>query len=289
MGITIVNAYERVTVFRWGSYRGLLGQGFHWLWPVMDRGVRIDLRERVERVPTQKYITKDNVVVDMDFVIYWYILPDEAEKAVIEIENVRAGVVSLAFATLRAVIGNITLSEALSERERMRDQVQVRLDEVTGRWGVKVRQVEINEVDPPPGVKAAMEREKSAAAIKTADITESEGKRQAAINQAEGSRQASILAAEGERQATILRAEGERQAAILNAEGYSLALDRIFSVAQNIDSKTMSLQYFETLKAIGASPSTKFIFPMEFTALFRPFMNLIGNGGGSQGGDGADR
>lgn len=289
MGITIVNNYERVTVFRWGTYRGLLGQGFHWLWPVMDRGVRIDLRERVERVPTQKYITKDNVVVDMDFVIYWYILPDEAEKAVIQIENVRSGVVSLAFATLRAVIGNITLSEALSERERMRDQVQVRLDEVTGRWGVKVRQVEINEVDPPPGVKAAMEREKSAAAIKTADITESEGKRQAAINQAEGSRQASILAAEGERQATILRAEGGRQAAILNAEGYSTALDRIFSVAQNIDSKTMSLQYFETLKTIGASPSTKFIFPMEFTGLLRPFMNLTGNGGGSPGGNGADR
>lgn len=288
MGVTIVNTYERVAVFRWGTYKGLLGEGFKWLWPIMDRGVRIDLRERVERVPTQKYITKDNVVVDMDFVIYWYVLSDQAERAVIQIENVRAAVVSLAFATLRAVIGNITLSEALSERERMRDQVQVRLDEVTGRWGVKVRQVEINEVDPPPGVKGAMEREKSAAAIKTADITESEGKRQAAINMAEGNRQAAILAAEGERQSTILRAEGSRQAAILQAEGYSMALDRIFSVARNIDPKTMSLQYFETLKSIGASPSTKFIFPMEFTGLLRPFMNLTGNGG-SQGDTGANR
>ncbi|MSQ12171.1 MAG: SPFH/Band 7/PHB domain protein [Dehalococcoidia bacterium] len=279
MGITIVRPYERVLVFRWGAYRGMLSQGFHWLWPIMDRGVRLDLRERVERVPTQKYITKDNVVVDMDFVIYWLVLADQAEKAVLQIENLRSGVVSLAFATLRAVIGNISLGEALSERERMRDQVQVRLDEVTGRWGVKVRQVEINEIEPPPGVRAAMEREKSASAIKTADITESEGKRQAAINTAQGEQQAAILRAEGERQATILRAEGGRQAAILNAEGYSTALARIFSAAKDVDAKTMSLQYFETLKAIGASPSTKFIFPLEFTGLLKPFTDMIGSGG----------
>ena len=147
------------------------------------------------------------------------------------------------------------------------------MDEVTSRWGVKVSQVEINEIDPPPGVKQAMEREKSAAAIKTAEITESEGQRQSQINRAEGEKQAAILEAEGVRQKEILEAEGEQQATVLRAEGFSTALERIYSVANTVDSKTMSLQYFETLKALGASPSTKFIFPMEFTSMLTGFLN----------------
>ena len=227
----------------------------------------MDLRERVARVPTQKYITADNVVVDMDFVIYYRVIDDLAERAVLEVQNFELAVVNLAFATLRAVIGSTTLAEALTERERMRDQLQVRMDEVTERWGVKVSQVEINEIDPPPGVKQAMEREKSAEAIKTAEITESEGQRQAQINRAEGERQAAILEAEGQRQAEILKAEGDQQAQILRADGFSSALDRIYQVANTVDGKTMSLQYFETLKSLGASPSTKWIFPMEFTSM----------------------
>jgi regulator of protease activity HflC (stomatin/prohibitin superfamily) len=147
------------------------------------------------------------------------------------------------------------------------------MDEVTGRWGVKVSQVEINEIDPPQGVKAAMEREKSAGAIKTAEITESEGARQAAINRAEGAKQAAILTAEGERQAEILEAEGDQQAAILRADGFSTALDKINTVASTVDARTMSLQYFETLKNLGQSPSTKWVFPMEFTKMLQPFLN----------------
>jgi regulator of protease activity HflC (stomatin/prohibitin superfamily) len=139
---------------------------------------------------------------------------------------------------------------------------------------VKVSQVEINEIDPPPGVKQAMERQKSADAIKTADITESEGQRQAAINKAEGEKQAAILKAEGQRQADILEAEGEQQATVLRAQGFSTALERIYQVANTVDAKTMSLQYFETLKSLGASPSTKFIFPMEFTSMLSPFLGL---------------
>ena len=139
-----------------------------------------------------------------------------------------------------------------------------------------MRQVEINEIDPPPGVKSAMEREKSAAAIKTAEITESEGQRQAEINRAEGEKQAAILKAEGARQAEILEAEGDQQAAVLRAEGFSTALDKIFQVASTVDVKTMSLQYFETLKSLGSSPATKFIFPMEFTSMLQPFLGLGG-------------
>jgi len=192
-------------------------------------------------------------------------------------------VVNLAFATLRAVIGSTTLAEALTERERMRDQLQVRMDEVTERWGVKVSQVEINEIDPPPGVKAAMEREKSAEAIKTAEITESEGARQAQINRAEGEKQAAILSAEGLRQSEILTAEGEQQASVLRAAGFSEALDRIYQVANTVDGKTMSLQYFETLKSLGDSPSTKWIFPMEFTSMLGNFLSMGGSGGNDNG------
>ncbi|MCH7620761.1 MAG: SPFH/Band 7/PHB domain protein, partial [Chloroflexi bacterium] len=192
---------------------------------------------------------------------------------VLEVQNFEQAVINLAFATLRAVIGGTELSAALAERERIRDEVQVRMDEVTSRWGVKVSQVEINEIDPPPGVKEAMEREKSAAAIKTAEITESEGQRQSQINRAEGEKQAAILEAEGVRQKEILEAEGDQQATVLQAEGFSTALERIYSVANTVDSKTMSLQYFETLKALGSSPSTKFIFPMEFTSMLTGFLN----------------
>ena len=152
--------------------------------------------------------------------------------------------------------------------------MQVRMDEVTERWGVKVSQVEINEIDPPPGVKQAMEREKSAAAIKTAEITESEGTRQAQINRAEGEKQAEILKAEGDRQAEILKAEGDQQAQVLRAQGFSSALERIYSVANTVDAKTMSLQYFDTLKSLGDSPSTKWIFPMEFTNMLAPFLGM---------------
>ena len=281
----VVKQYERMVVLRWGKFMNVRGPGLRVIVPFMDQPYKVDLREQVDRVPTQKYITSDNVVVDMDFVIYYRVLPDgdEVRKSVMEIESYRVATINLSFATLRAVIGSTSLSEALSEREKIRDQLQVRMDEVTGRWGIKVSQVEINEIDPPPGVKAAMEREKSAAAIKTAEITESEGSRQAAINRAEGEKQASILKAEGSRQSEILTAEGDQQAAILRADGFSTALDRINNVAQGADARTMSLQYFETLKDLGGSPATKFIFPMEFTSMLQSFVSSAAQRGSEAG------
>ena len=280
-GIVLVQQYQRLVVQKFGTYIGTQGSGLRFLIPFVFHGTKVDLRERVTRVPTQKYITADNVVVDMDFVIYYQVMEAHAERAVLEVQNFELAVVNLAFATLRAVIGSTTLSEALAERERIRDALQVRMDEVTERWGVKILQVEINEIDPPAGVKAAMEREKSAEAIKTADITESEGARQSQINIAEGEKQAAILSAEGSRQAEILRAEGEQQAAVLRASGFSDALERINGVASTADGRTMSLQYFETLKSLGESPSTKWIFPMEFTSMLGNFLGM----GGSDNGD----
>ena len=280
--VVIVRQYERLVPLRLGKFIGLGGPGLRLLIPFVDSFHKVDTREQVERVPTQSYITKDNVVVDMDFVLYYRVVEEIAERSVLKVENPDRAVQQLAVAELRSIVGNITLAEALSERERLQSQLQLSLDENTERWGIKVQGVAINEIDPPVGVKAAMEREKSAAAIKTAEITESEGQRQAQINRAEGEKQAAILNAEGERQAEILKAEGARQAAILNAEGFSNALDKIYSVAKNVDAKTMSLQYFETLKQLGSSPATKFIFPMEFTNVLKPFLNLTSNSDDSE-------
>jgi len=284
-GIVVVKQYERLVVLKWGRLESVAEPGFRFLIPVIYTGRLVDTREQVDRVPTQKYITKDNVVVDMDFVLYFKVVEEEAEKSVLNVADHRAAVRALAVAELRSIIGNITLAEALAERERIQNELQISLDENTGRWGVKVQGVAVNEIDPPQGVKVAMEREKSAEAIKTADITESEGQRQSQINRAEGERQAAILEAEGERQAVILRAEGEQQAQLLRAQGFSSALDNINQVANTVDPKTMSLQYFETLKGLGDSPSTKWIFPMEFTSMLSGFLGM-GNSNQLDNGDG---
>ena len=287
-GIVIVQQHERMVVQRFGRFDRVVGPGFRFLLPIVFNGTKVGIWERTQRVPTQKYITTDNVVVDMDFVIYYQVLPDEENprKAVLDVQDFEVAVLNLAVAELRSIIGNISLADALAERERIQGRLQLALDESTGRWGVKVRNVAINEIDPPPGVKQAMEREKSAAAIKTAEITESEGQRQAQVNRAEGEKQSAILQAEGNRQAAILEAEGDQQATVLRAQGFSTALERVYNVANTVDAKTMSLQYFDTLKSLGSSPSTKFIFPMEFTSMLSPFLGMgsnqqSGNGGSS--------
>jgi regulator of protease activity HflC (stomatin/prohibitin superfamily) len=202
--------------------------------------------------------------------------------------NFEVAAQGMATTTLRSVIGGILLDDVLSQREHINQTLRVKLDEVTERWGVKVTNVEIREIIPPRDVQDAMNRQMSAERTRRALVTESTGTKEAAINVAEGQRQSAILAAEGERQSNILRAEGEKQAQLLRAEGFANALQTIFGAAQGIDNKTMTLQYFEALKALGASPATKFIFPMEFTSLITGFVgNLSGNGSGPSNGGAA--
>jgi hypothetical protein len=157
-GIVIVKQYEKLVVLKWGRLAQIAPPGFRFLIPIIYTGRSVDLREQVVRVPTQKYITKDNVVVDMDFVLYYRVMADQAEKSVLEVADHHAAVRNLAVGELRSIVGNFTLGDALSERERMQSQLQVALDENTGRWGVKVLGATINEIDPPSGVKGAMER-----------------------------------------------------------------------------------------------------------------------------------
>ena len=154
-----------------------------------------------------------------------------------------------------------------------------KLDSETERWGIKVTNVEIREIEPPPDIQDAMNRQMSAERIRRAVVREAEGTKEAAVTVAEGEKEAAILKAEGQRQAEILSAEGDQQAAVLRAEGFSAALDKIDGVAQKIDSKTLGLQYFDTLKELGSSAATKFIFPMEFTSLLNPLMKMVQNNG----------
>jgi len=268
--IRVVPEYQRLVVFRLGRCIGAKGPGIVFLIPIVDRAIRVDLREQVREIPHQTSITKDNAPISIDFLWYYKVL-DPAES-VLQVGNFEAAALGMATTTLRAVIGGMSLDDVLSEREHINNMLRARLDEVTERWGVKVTNVEIREIVPPREVQDAMNRQMSAERIRRAVVTESTGTREAAINVAEGEKQANILRAEGEKQGNILRAEGEKQAQLLRAEGFSAALDKIFSVAQTVDPKTMTLQYFETLKTIGSSPSTKYIFPMEFTSMLESFM-----------------
>ncbi len=265
--VKIVNQYERVLVFTLGrtSPQEVKGPGWVFIVPLVQRAIRVDLRENFIDVPSQTNITKDNAPISIDFLIYWKIV--EPYRSVVEVQNFNGALQNIATTTLRAVIGDILLDDVLSRREQINEVLRVKLDEVTERWGGKVTTVEMREITPPRDVQDAMNRQLSAERTRRAVITESEGTRQAAIN-----------VAEGQKQSEILKAEGDRQAAILRAEGFSEALTRIFGAARGIDQKTMALQYLEALKALGASPATKFVIPTEFTRLLEPITRFVEGG-----------
>ena len=276
MLITVVRQWERLVVLRFGKFIELRQPGIRWLWPMVNSGSRkLDLRERFIVIPHQTAITKDNAPIDVDFLIYFRVMDEGAEKSVMEVQDFVGAAQGIATTTLRAVIGDIPLDDVLSKREQINTVLRVKLDEVTSRWGVKVTTVEIREITPPKDIQASMNRQMAAERERRAVVTEAEGKRTASITVAEGEKQAAILKAEGEKQAAILRAEASRQSQVLQAEGYADALQRIFVVAQTLDPKTMGLQYLDTLKQIGNSPSTKYIFPMEFTNLMGTFRSMM--------------
>jgi regulator of protease activity HflC (stomatin/prohibitin superfamily) len=275
-GLNIVKQYERLVLFTFGSFTEVRQPGIRWIWPFVNNGsTTVDLREVPVAIPSQTSITRDNAPINIDFFVYMRVMEDRPEDTILNISDYRSAAQALAMTTLRAVVGEMDLDDVLSKRERINGALQAKLDEVTANWGVKVTRVEIKEVEPPRDVQDAMNRQLSAERTRRAAVTEAEGQRDAEINRAEGERRSSILRAEGTKQAAILEAEGEQQAQILRADGFSDAMTRINAVASQADSRTMSLQYFETLKEMGTGPSTKFIFPMEFTSLLQPFLNSM--------------
>ena len=252
--IRVVREYRRLVIFRLGKCIGAKGPGPVLLIPFVDRPVVVDLRELFIEIPHQSCITKDNVPISIDFLVYRQVV--DAVASVVAVTNFAGASQGIAATTLRAVIGDIVLDDVLARREDINQVLRRKLDEVTERWGVKVTAVEIREILPPREVQDAMNRQMSA-----------ERTRRAAVTEAEGQRQATITVAEGEKQAIVLRATGERQARVLEAEGYARALQTVFAAAQHVDAKTMTLQVIDGLKALGASPGSTFVIPMEFTRL----------------------
>ena len=259
--VRVVREYQRLVVFRLGRSIGARGPGLVLLIPGVDRGVRVDLREQFIQVPHQTCITRDNAPVNVDCLIYMYVV--DSIDSVVQVQNYLGAAQGIAMTTLRAVVGDLSLDDVLAKREQINMLLRTKLDEVTERWGVKVNSVEIREIIPPREVQEAMNRQMSAERNRRAVVTEAEGKREAAVAVATGEKQAAILASEGARQSAILRAEGSAQ-----------ALETVFSVAQSVDPKTMSLQYLEALKSLGAGQSTKIVIPMEFTQMLQPLLNL---------------
>jgi regulator of protease activity HflC (stomatin/prohibitin superfamily) len=271
--IKIVPEYSRLVLFRLGRCVGIRGPGLVIIIPIIDRVVRVDLREAFLEIPHQTAITEDNAPIAIDFIIFHKVV--DAEMSVLRVQNFAGAAQNIAATTLRSVVGDMTLDDVLSKREEMNTLLQTKLDEVTERWGVKVTNVEVREIVPPPAVQEAMTRQMSA-----------ERTRRAVVTEAEGAKQAAVTVAEGAKQAAILEAEGGRQAAILRAEGFSLALDKIFQVAKTLDANTMSLQYLEALKQIGSSKSTKFVVPMELSNLLSSVVGRTDQafGNGARGG-----
>jgi regulator of protease activity HflC (stomatin/prohibitin superfamily) len=288
--IRIVREYQRLVVFRLGRFLATKGPGFVILIPFVDKAVTVDLREFYLEIPRQDSITKDNAPIGVDFIVFYKVL--NPKDSVVQVGNFAGAAQNLAATTLRAVIGDIPLDDMLAKRDEINTLLRVKLDEVTERWGVKITNVEIREIIPPPGVQEAMTRQMSAERTRRAVVTEAEGAKSAAVTVAEGNKEAAILNAEGSKQSAILTAEGERQASVLRAEGFALALQKIFETAANVDDNTMRLQYLEALKAIGVSNSSKIVVPMELAGLVSAFTvasDVSSEGGGWGGGRGGSR
>jgi regulator of protease activity HflC (stomatin/prohibitin superfamily) len=256
LSIKIVREFQRLVIFRLGRSIGSKGPGLVFLIPILDRPQWVDLREFYLEIPHQTSITKDNAPISIDFITFYKVL--DPVMSVIAIQDFAGAALNIAATTLRSVVGDISLDDVLAKREEINQILRAKLDEITERWGVKVTNVEIREIIPPPAVQEAMTRQMSA-----------ERSRRAVVTEADGTKEAAVTVAEGDKQANILKAEGERQAAILRAEGFALALKTVFEAAKGVDAKTMGLQYLEALKVLGASPSTKFILPLELTGLLK--------------------
>src|SRR4030043_204262 len=224
--ITIIHQAEKGLIERFGRYKETLEPGLRFIIPFIDRlSARIDLRETVLDIEPQAVITKDNVGVTVDAVVYYYVTDAKAVRY--EVANFYIAVSKLAQTNLRNLVGDMTLDETLASRERINSSLRTTLDEATDKWGVKVTRVEVKAIEPPKDITDAMSKQMKAEREKRATILKDEDYKQKQIMEAEGDKQNAILKAEGNRQKEILTAEGDRQAAILRAEGEAQAIETV--------------------------------------------------------------
>ncbi|MGB3437184.1 MAG: SPFH domain-containing protein [Actinophytocola sp.] len=255
--VRIVPQARARNVERLGRYTKTLQPGLNFVIPFVDRVyTAIDLREQVVSFQPQPVITEDNLVVEIDTVLYFQVTDPRA--AAYEIANYLQAVEQLTVTTLRNVVGSMDLEMTLTSRDTINSQLRGVLDDATGRWGIRVNRVEIKAIDPPKTIKDAMEKQMRA-----------ERDKRAAILGAEGQRQSQILTAEGDKQSAVLRAEGNRTARILKAEGEAKAIETVFQAVHrnDPDPKLLAYQYLQTLPQLAQGPNnTFFVIPSEFTA-----------------------
>ncbi|HET6945023.1 MAG TPA: SPFH domain-containing protein [Gaiellaceae bacterium] len=253
--VRIVPQARARVVERLGRYHRTLNPGLSLVVPFIDRlRPLIDMREQVVSFPPQPVITEDNLVVNIDSVIYFQVT--DAKAASYEIANYIQAIEQLTVTTLRNVIGGMALEKTLTSRDGINSALRGVLDEATGRWGIRVNRVELKAIDPPGSIKDTMEKQMRA-----------DREKRAAILQAEGQKQAAILTAEGEKQAAVLRAQGQREATILAAEGEAKAIDTVFKAIHegNPDPQLLAYQYVQALPQIAQGESNKvWIVPAEF-------------------------
>jgi len=274
--VRIVPQARARNVERFGRYRKTLEPGMNFIVPFVDRvKPLIDLREQVVSFTGQPVITEDNLVVQIDTVLFFQVTDPKA--ADYEIVNYIQGIEQLTATMLRSVIGSMDLEQTLTSRDKINTLLRGVLDDASGKWGIRVTRVEIKAIDPPKSVKDAMEKQMRA-----------DREKRAAILTAEGVRASQILTAEGEKQSAILRAEGDKQAAILRAEGQARAIDQVFtSIHRNDpDPKLLAYQYLQTLPQLAAGAGNTFwVIPSEVTSALKAVTSAFGGGGDSGSAD----
>jgi regulator of protease activity HflC (stomatin/prohibitin superfamily) len=278
--VRIVPQQTALIIERLGRYSRTLEGGIHFLVPFVDKvRANVDLREQVVSFPPQPVITSDNLVVNIDTVIYYSVI--DAKSAVYEIANFIQGIEQLTVTTLRNVIGSLDLEQTLTSRDQINAQLRGVLDEATGKWGIRVNRVELKAIDPPMSVQESMEKQMKA-----------ERERRAQILYAEGTKQSAILTAEGEKQSQILRAEGSAQARILEAQGQARAIQQVFDAIHRgkPTQKLLAYQYLQVLPQIARGDANKmWIIPSELTDALKGIGGMLGRGeGGGPFGGGSD-
>jgi regulator of protease activity HflC (stomatin/prohibitin superfamily) len=261
--VRIVRPYEKGLVERLGKYIRTCESGLNILTPFVEKMIKVDLREQVIEVPPQEVITKDNVVVTVDAIIYFHV--SDPFKVVYNVKRFEMSALKLAQTNLRNTIGELDLDQTLNSRERINTQIREILDEATDKWGVKVTRVEIQKIDPPADIVNAMSAQMKAERTKRAAIIEAEGIKQAAITTAEGQKQSAILKAEGEAGAIERVATANKFQKIALAEGEGQAVLTVFKAIHegNPTQDLLALKYMEMLKNVADGQATKIFLPLE--------------------------
>ena len=266
-GLKIVRPYEKGLVERLGKYRATVDDGLRWIIPFIERMTKVDMREQVVDVPPQEVITKDNVVVTVDAVVYYE--ATDPVKLKYNVANFIIAATKLAQTNLRNVVGDLQLDEALTSRETINAKLREILDDATDKWGTKVVRVEIQRIEPPPDVTEAMHRQMKAERTRRAIVTEAEGDKRSRILQAEGVKESAILEADGQAEAIKRVADAERYQKETVAEGEGRAIERVFGAIHTGDPTPdlIAIRYLEALGTIADGQATKLFLPLETSGI----------------------